>query len=761
MSSADDRKFKKLLHAFELGMLSEEDNDWMEIKILENEKYYNIAKDHKNAMNLLRNDPIVHDKVTSWDTAAFDSLKTDRELKSRNVWLGIGKALVPLTVVLIVIMVLTDWEFIIRPSKEAKASNNRVLILPFSDASRRAEQLGLGQIISSLLTTDLSESQYVQIIPNEYMYDILRRVDLSEGDSIDIKSSLNLAVITNARWIVVGNILQTSPNTIIAAQIIDAVNGQSLASVTISAMPGENVFNLVDRLTSAIKSKLDVSDDARSENDPDVADITTSSLEAYRAYCQGIRNYNRLYYFEATNNFEEAIDLDTTFAMAYYYLALIKDLKYIQQAMQYAENSAHRDRYYIRSKYAFYLGDYETFVSELHSLVKDYPDEKEAYYSLGQYHFDKGEYLLCQGYLDSALSIDPLYGQALNLKAYAFNQMGDFENTILTINKYIAITPDEANPYDTRADLYAMNGELENAIDSYRKAISINPKFYVSLRKLGVMYLYSQKYELADSCFRAALPENPEDTLLNITVLNLFRPWYEGDWKKLKATFEALINFNIEHKRWYKLAPILRLKAIYHYFTEDYQTSSECFVQLLEIYEKHLTHDLDKDRDFYILTLIASGKIEQAQQLLAQLKMDLGEAYSESHKYWLAKGIIEYGLERYASAIGYYERAAKIKTDFPVTFLLGKAYLEVGRFDKAIELFEKETKNYEDSWRVCLVEWNIALHYYLGRAYEGSNWNHKAIEQYKIFLSYKSGARSNSVLVKEAEDRLSRLMENI
>ena len=50
-----------------------------------------------------------------------------------------------------------------------------------------------------------------------------------------------------------------------------------------------------------------------------IANVTTGSLEAYRYYLEGVKNYYQFFKEQGIQNLERAVELDPAFAMAYYY----------------------------------------------------------------------------------------------------------------------------------------------------------------------------------------------------------------------------------------------------------------------------------------------------------------------------------------------------------------------------------------------------------------------------------------------------------
>ena len=80
----------------------------------------------------------------------------------------------------------------------------------------------------------------------------------------------------------VGSILNTEPEIIIAAQLIEVASGHSIASQRLEGQPGERIFSLVDQLTVEIKNDLSLPSAATAERDREIADVTTHSAEAGR-----------------------------------------------------------------------------------------------------------------------------------------------------------------------------------------------------------------------------------------------------------------------------------------------------------------------------------------------------------------------------------------------------------------------------------------------------------------------------------------------
>ncbi|MGB7063269.1 MAG: FlgO family outer membrane protein, partial [Candidatus Zixiibacteriota bacterium] len=353
--------------------------------------------------------------------------------------------------VVLLLLILKPFQVEIAPEKAAVAEENSLAIMYFENMVDRDDPERLGEIVTNLLITDLSESQYMNVVSSQRLYDILKLLGREGEKVIDRSVATEVATKARAKWMLLGNILQVDPEVILTSQLVDVASGKVAASQRIDGEAGEKIFAMVDRLTVEIKSDLSLPAAARNEQDRPVADVTTHSPEAYRHYLEGVDYGWKFYWAEAQESLEKAIELDSTFVMAYYRLAGVRRSEargLLAKAMTYLDKVSWKERHYVKGAYAFHSGDYAQAIEELQNIIQRHPDEKEAFWTMG-YIYAQTLRQPEEGirYLSKAIEIDPLYKIAYNLLAYAYNDVGNFEKAIWAINEYISLAPDEANPY--------------------------------------------------------------------------------------------------------------------------------------------------------------------------------------------------------------------------------------------------------------------------------------------------------------------------
>ena len=129
---------------------------------------------------------------------------------------------------------------------------------------------------------------------------------------------------------VVGDVLEVGGRLRLSASLFDRTDAtHPLAEATVEGEPGE-VTSLVDLLATRLAADRSAEGGARLTR---TAAVTTSSLPALKAYMAGEQAYRAGQYVAATTSFQEAVEADTGFALAFYRLGMA------QERMAWAEKA--------------------------------------------------------------------------------------------------------------------------------------------------------------------------------------------------------------------------------------------------------------------------------------------------------------------------------------------------------------------------------------------------------------------------------------
>jgi serine/threonine protein kinase/tetratricopeptide (TPR) repeat protein len=699
---------------------------------------------------------------SAFDTASV--LEVIPVRKKRRIWLPVSA----LVIIAMLALILKPWKVEITPTQEATAAENRLAIMYFDNLADPEDKGRWGEIVTNLLITGLSESQYMQVVSSQRLYDILKLLGKEGTRRIDRDVASKVAEKAKAKWMLLGSVIQTEPEIVLTAQLVDIATGTSVASQRVAGTAGEKIFTVVDRLSAEIKNDLALPAAAKSELRPSIADVTTHSPEAYRYYLEGIDYSLKMYEEEAAACFRKAVQLDSTFVMANFLLADYLDSQnkpreeiqpFLSRAQKYASKSSQKERWYVAALTAKVARNWPQCEEELLKIVKRYPDEKMAYNRLASIASVLRQSDKEIEYLTRLIEIDPLYKDAYNSLAYTYMQMGDIDKAIWAIDKYISLAPDEPNPYDSRGDLYAAGGKLGEARASYLKALQIKPDFYATLPKLGNMYVFQGDYVRADSCYRTLVSCGNREYRSGGRIMLAWLKIYQGRMKEALELLDAGIAAD-------KMEGTKGRVNIFKYVMKAYvhaegRQNPTAAVQEIETAMRLAVKDLSRiPKDLYLSAIevfATVGDYTQAEALLNVFKKELEAEYHDpTGLYWQGAGFIELAKGNLRQAVADLENSMRPPAlpSFWKRYLLGKAYLESGMVGEAVAQLEKALAGYGTGRNGAPA---ITVYYLLGQAYEKSGWTKKAIEQYETFLNIWKDADPGITEVDDAKARLARL----
>ncbi|MEE9268787.1 MAG: protein kinase [Candidatus Krumholzibacteria bacterium] len=672
-----------------------------------------------------------------------------------------------LFIAILLVLILKPFRVEIAPDRQAEASENMLAVMYFENLADRGDEKRLGEIITSLLITDLSASDALRVVSSQRLYDILKGLDKEGTRNIDRNTATLVANRAGAQWMLLGNILQAEPTLVVTYQLVDVASGDVKDSQRVDGASGESIFSLVDRMTVELRNELSLTLATRGDIDRPVAEITTSSPDAYRHYLEGMEHLNKNYKEEAIESFRKAIEIDSTLAMAHLELAVpnlplsfAEKQRHVKLARRYSTKVSERDRHFINSLYAIYFGRTSESIRELHAVIAKHPDDKRAYYGLSVIHWivlSKRDQALT--YARKAIELDPLYKLAYNRLAYIYIDLGEYEKALEAVDTYIALGPDEPNPYDTQAEVYGLLGRLDDAINGYKKAIEIKPDFGIAAVSLGNMYLFRQDYATAEAYYRQYLSHQTADLRAAARHALSRVPLHQGKFENTLAMLDRYIAadeadpYGGEYSGEFR-ADKYWSKALVYTQLGDYRKAIAAGQKALEI-------ERTSGRGGSWRTLVElharSKDFAAAETLLSSTTLDTTRWSGEDRaEFYYSHGIIEFEKGSYAAACDHFERAVFDDPEFYTQYALAVAYLKANRLTEAVRAFERILNEYSRQRADDPIN-SVLVYYYAGLAYQDSGMNVKAVAQFERFLDIWKDADPGIEEMADARRRLDSL----
>ena len=198
----------------------------------------------------------------------------------------------------------------------AAERGRRFLVLPFRNVTRGADQEWLVEGSTAILAEALGRWQGVSVVSDERLYPALRRAGIAPGGVADQARVRRVAEETGGWTAVTGDVYAIAGKVRVSARGYDVVTGQEIVRAASEVLATADVRVAYDSVGTRLLRAAGLDTAA-----VDVGDATTRSLDAFRAYSRGLAHQRRAEIRGAQEAFQEAVRLDSTFALAWARLA--------------------------------------------------------------------------------------------------------------------------------------------------------------------------------------------------------------------------------------------------------------------------------------------------------------------------------------------------------------------------------------------------------------------------------------------------------
>ncbi len=275
----------------------------------------------------------------------------------------------------------------------AESAGPGIAILPFSVNDPELNRWREGMI--DLLSTNLDGAGGLRAIDSRTVLARWRQ-QASADETADLPTALQVARSSGARYAVVGSVVSSGDNMRVGADVYDLDNGANLGREQVEGAP-DSIFGLVDQLSIQVLSLVFEEGDDELPT-VDLAGITTRSVPALKSYLEGETLFRSSSFREAIPAYEEAVEADSTFALAYYRLSSAlgwletlageRTQETLDEAVRYADRLPERDRNLLKVSQAFYENQRNATELAL-TATRRYPQDPEAWFLLGEVYFHR------------------------------------------------------------------------------------------------------------------------------------------------------------------------------------------------------------------------------------------------------------------------------------------------------------------------------------------------------------------------------------
>jgi eukaryotic-like serine/threonine-protein kinase len=705
--------------------------------------------------------------------------------KQITVQFSLKKAIWPIAVVVAVIVVgFVLWKILPRQAGAKRA----IAVIGFKNQTGDPNLDYLQEAIPNLLITSLEQSGHFRVTSWERLKDLLRQSGRQSAPTSDEEAGFEICRKEGIDALVLGSYIKAGEAFATNVQIVDAATKQLLKTASAKGDGVSSVLKTqIDEISRGISRGIGSATAKIEIASPKIAELTTSSMEAYNYFLRGRDDFEKFYYADARKFLEKAVSIDPTFAVAYLYLGKnaseLYDTKARNEAYETAKKfsvkATEKERLYIEAAYAGSVErNSEKRLRLLEELAKKYPQEKQAHLEIGLFYDGPDKYPEAIAEYEKALALDPNFGSVLNQAGYAYANIGNFEKAIRYLERYAAINPGQANPIDSIAELYFRMGKFDEAKAKYQEALDIRPDFAGSCRGLAYIFALQENYPETRRWIEEFIKRAPTASeKMEGHLWKAFFDYFLGRWNESRAEYLA-----VKEQAQKTVFPIFIVasdwltgylfadRGEYDLARKAFQGYSDWGVKQNPAYKNYYS----AEHIFFIGWVdLKQGHVDEARARLKEIepllpKVEAGTQEEMTRLYHLLEAEVSLAEDLPDKAIeaglkiipaNFPNMTASSLTDYNIPFLkdvLARAYWKKGDLDKAIAEYERLITIDPNNQIRNLI--HPLYRYRLGQIYEQKGLKDKAKTQYERFLDGWKDADSSHPEIADAKKRLAALI---
>jgi len=313
------------------------------------------------------------------------------------------------------------------------------------------------------LSIQLEQSPFLSIVSDQQIQQTLQMMGQKPDAKLTPEVARELCQRTASGAVLDGSVAQIGTPYLLTLKAVNCSNGETLTSTEAQASDKNHVLDALGKTASEIRSKLGESLSTVQKFDTPLAQATTPSLEALKAYSSGFKLLHTTGPAAAIPFYKHAIELDPDFALAYAMLG--------RAYGDIGESDASAD--YSRKAYQ----------------LRDRASEAEKYFISGQFH------IAATGDMEKAEQLCQLWAQAY---------------------------PRAEIPHSFLSGIVLpVFGQYERALEEAAEAVRLNPDFSISRRLLVASYIGVNRLDEAKAAYEQAVQRKLRHPFFHVDLYSI------------------------------------------------------------------------------------------------------------------------------------------------------------------------------------------------------------------------------------------------
>ena len=580
------------------------------------------------------------------------------------------------------------------------------------------------------LTIQLQQSPFLSLVSEERIQRVLPLMDQPSSAPLTPALAREVCERTASTAVLEGSIASLGTQYVLGLRAKNCRTGDVLDEQQVQVVRKEDVLNALSQAAIKFRTRVGESLATVQQHDTPLAEATTSSLDALKAYSAAVKNLIVAGDPPAAIPlFKRAIEIDPRFAMAYASLGFTYGLmgefalsvENNSTAYQLRDRASDREKFYIAASYDLYVtGNLEKAQQTCETWMRTYPRE-----------------------------VDPLS----MLGAFVYPTFGLFDKGAEAGRKTIDVSPDFPVGYLQLGFNAQFRGDLGEAEKAFQRAFERNlemPEFFPT--RFDIAFLKGDRAAMEREVARSRGKTGAEDT---VSLREGFVLAHAGRLGEARKKAQRAVDLATQAKQPGRGALFHAAAALWEAFYGNVSAARQGAATALE---------LSKDRDLEYgaaLALALSGESSRSQTLATDLERRFAEDTEVRFTYVPAIHA-QLALNRHepAKAIELLKAAAPYDLGTPLSaapaffgplytvYVRGLAYLAAHQGAEAAGEFQKILDH-----RTIVVSDPIGAlaHVQLGRAFAMAGEIGKARQGYDEFFALWKDADAGIPILGQAK----------
>ena len=293
------------------------------------------------------------------------------------------------------------------------------------------------------LAVQLGQSPFLNLFSDTRVRQTLRLMGRSPDERVSAEVGREICQRQGLKALISGSIASLGSHYVLTLEALNSQSGEVLAREQAEAESKEQVLKTLSQAAINLREKLGESLNSLQRFDAPL-EVTTSSLEALKAYSLASEQSSRGKWLEAMEHYKHALELDPNFASAYSGLAVSYAntgqpklaAESVAKAYPLRDRVSEVEKLRISSFYYFYVtGELEKYIEVLELYKQTYPRDERPYINLSVAYDRIGQWEKSAAEAGEAIRINPHTVAPHGNLARALMRLNRYDESLAVLNR--------------------------------------------------------------------------------------------------------------------------------------------------------------------------------------------------------------------------------------------------------------------------------------------------------------------------------------